>query len=967
MNVSTIDKPKASTVTIKAPAKSFSDYLNRFYIKKEDITDEKPITNTRIGGGQGSGISGGTYHIPEPEYESFMQKLYKEVIRTGAKEYLTETQRSSGGPIVVDIDLRFKYEVTERIYQKDHVEDLLLVYLKELQQIFQFDETVKFPIFVFEKKTVNRLEDKKITKDGIHIIFGINADRAVQCYLRKQVMKEIAEVWSELPIMNTWDDVFDEGISIGTTNWQLIGCRKPNHDAYELKYVYDVGVDPTDGEVTLPESDPAKYMTVENISKLSVRYTKHANLFMKSDFLEIYDSLKGTVGTKRKVNKPTGGASTGNSDDNINLSDILQIRNAEQLQKAVDYFLESLSEVDYELREAHDYVMTLPSSYFTDGSFTKWIRVGWALRNISNKLFIVWVKFSAKAPKFEYSSIRDDLWPRWTTFDMNSPNGLTKRSIMHWSKKEAYEEYRKILESSVEYFIDQTIDIISVDSINSDKRGKGCGDYDIARVLYQLKKDEYACVSVKGCIWYRYKNHRWAEIDSGTTLRKAISEELRDIYTKKALKIQSVVCTLDSEDEKKKILQARINKILEICGRLGRTNDKKNIMTEARELFYDGQFLKKLDTNPYLICFRNGVIDFKEKRFRSGYPEDYLSRCTNIDYAAPDPVKDGKIMGEIRDFMHKLFPVKELHDYMWDHLASTMMGLTTNQTFNMYIGIGQNGKSVLVNLMEKILGDYKGDVPLSLITQPRTKIGSASPEIAALRGIRYAVMQEPSKGDKIIEGQLKALTGGDPLTGRALYMDNVTFIPQFKLTVCSNEFMDIKSNDHGTWRRICVVEFQSLFTDNPVSGDIDKPYQFKLDKNINEKFTIWAPVFAAMLVDRVFETNGNVAIPDIVKAASNAYRERQDYIAEFVHDRIAKHPNECLQKNMLASAFKEWYSVNYGNRIPNMKEITAYMDKQYGKPKNGVWMGVGLIYDNVPNFQKGTDDEDIDEVDLNEL
>ena len=946
MNERTVIKTPIKVST----AKPFSDYLNRFYIKKEEITDEKPITNTRIGGGQGSGISGGTYHIPESEYESFMRKLYQDVIRTGAKEYLTETQRSEG-PIVVDIDLRFKYEVTERIYRKDHVEDLLLVYLKELQQIYQFDETVKFPIFVFEKKTVNRLEDKKVTKDGIHIIFGINADRAVQCYLRKQVMKEIAEVWSELPIMNTWDDVFDEGISIGTTNWQLIGCRKPNHDAYELKYVYEVGVDPTDGEVTLPESDPVKYMTVENVSKLSVRYPKHANLFMKSGFLEIYDTLKGTV-IRRKANKPV---SAGVEDMSI-----LQVRNAEQLQKAVELFLESISEADYELKEAYHYVMTLPSSYYTDGSFTKWIRVGWALRNISNKLFIVWAAFSAQAPKFEYSSIRDDLWPRWMTFDMNSPNGLTKRSIMHWSKKEAYDDYRKILESSVEYFIDQTIDIISLDSMNSDKRGKGCGDYDIARVLYQLKKDEYSCVSVKGSIWYRYKNHRWAEIDSGTTLRKAISEELRDIYTKKALKIQSVVCTLDSEDEKKKILQTRINKILEICGRLGRTNDKKNIMTEARELFYDGQFLKKLDTNPYLICFRNGVIDFKEKRFRPGYPEDYLSRCTNIDYAAPDPVKDGKIMEEIRDFMHKLFPVKELHDYMWDHLASTMMGLTTNQTFNMYIGIGQNGKSVLVNLMEKILGDYKGDVPLSLITQPRTKIGSASPEIAALRGIRYAVMQEPSKGDKIIEGQLKALTGGDPLTGRALYMDNVTFIPQFKLTVCSNEFMDIKSNDHGTWRRICVVEFQSLFTENPVSGDPDKPYQFKLDKNINEQFTIWAPVFAAMLIDRVFETNGNVVIPDIVKAASNAYRERQDYIAEFVHDRIAKHPNECLQKNMLASAFKEWYTVNYSNRVPNMKEITAYMDKQYGKPKNGLWMGVGLIYDNV-SFHE------IDEVDLNEL
>jgi phage/plasmid-associated DNA primase len=57
----------------------------------------------------------------------------------------------------------------------------------------------------------------------------------------------------------------------------------------------------------------------------------------------------------------------------------------------------------------------------------------------------------------------------------------------------------------------------------------------------------------------------------------------------------------------------------------------------------------------------------------------------------------------------------------------------------------------------------------------------------------------------------------------------ISFIPQFKLVVCSNEFMEIKSMDHGTWRRIRVVDF-TLFTEKPASDDPDKPYQYKLDK-----------------------------------------------------------------------------------------------------------------------------------------
>ena len=56
------------------------------------------------------------------------------------------------------------------------------------------------------------------------------------------------------------------------------------------------------------------------------------------------------------------------------------------------------------------------------------------------------------------------------------------------------------------------------------------------------------------------------------------------------------------------------------------------------------------------------------------------------------------------------------------------------------------------------MGDYKGTVPITLITQKRNSIGSTSSEIVQLMGTRYAVMQEPSKGDRINEGIMKEIT-----------------------------------------------------------------------------------------------------------------------------------------------------------------------------------------------------------------
>ena len=56
----------------------------------------------------------------------------------------------------------------------------------------------------------------KITKDGIHMIIGIHMDRTLQMILRSRIVTKLKEIWSELPLQNTWDEVLDEGITKGT-------------------------------------------------------------------------------------------------------------------------------------------------------------------------------------------------------------------------------------------------------------------------------------------------------------------------------------------------------------------------------------------------------------------------------------------------------------------------------------------------------------------------------------------------------------------------------------------------------------------------------------------------------------------------------------------------------------------------------------------------------------------------------
>ena len=129
--------------------------------------------------------------------------------------------------------------------------------------------------------------------------------------------------------------------------------------------------------------------------------------------------------------------------------------------------------------------------------------------------------------------------------------------------------------------------------------------------------------------------------------------------------------------------------------------------------------------------------------------------------------------------------------------------------FNIYRGSGSNGKSILTDLMSQSLGDYKGTVPITLVTEKRNTIGGTSSEVIQLKGIRYAVMQEPSKDAVINEGIMKELTGGDPIQARGLYSESEIFEPQFNLVVCTNNLFDIESNDDGTWKDFTVKTLSS--------------------------------------------------------------------------------------------------------------------------------------------------------------
>jgi P4 family phage/plasmid primase-like protien len=528
------------------------------------------------------------------------------------------------------------------------------------------------------------------------------------------------------------------------------------------------------------------------------------------------------------------------------------------------------------------------------------------------------------------------MWSSWHV-EERADNRLTQRSIRYWAQKcnpQGYEEVRK---QTLEYFIDETL-----------REGPSTAtEYDLANVLYYLFKDRFVCVGLRTKCWYEFMDNRWVEIDSATTLRLAISKDMHDVYTNKTREAINAMHTLEHSDERWVKLQKRSHKLAEICIMLKTTAKKDNIMKEAAHLFYDRQFFKSLDSNTHLLCFNNGVYDFNENCFRKGLPEDYVSKTTGINYVPFEQAKKTKEYSELNTFLSQLFPDKQLFKYQMDFMASLVVGGNENHQMCFWIGTGANGKTALVTLLEKAFGEYKGTVPVTLVTRERLNIGTASPEVAALAGVRLAVMQETSKGDKINEGPMKDLTGGDPITARALYKEPITFRPQMKLVLCTNVEPTIESQDDGTWRRIKVVDFEAKFHRKPYEDEVhfpkDRyPHQFPIDTKLFKKFDKWAPVLMSMMVERYQSTKGEVIDCDRVIASSDRYREGQDFFLDFVKENIETCEGSRIQKTALLPKFRFWFKANHGRGAPKSQELWDFMEKRFGQYKKG-WNNIRFV------------------------
>ena len=317
--------------------------------------------------------------------------------------------------------------------------------------------------------------------------------------------------------------------------------------------------------------------------------------------------------------------------------------------------------------------------------------------------------------------------------------------------------------------------------------------------------------------------------------------------------------------------------------------------------------LDELDAAPLEINTLSGVLRFTVEREDGlrfskveliAHARDQLH--TKIMPVRYDPDPDAVAECPVFDaFLARVQPDPVMRAFLMRSFALALTGLIEQKLWFLY-GMGANGKSVLVDLMARIAGEYVATAKIESLTGTnRRGGGDATPDLVPLIGARLVRAAEPDEGMRWQEGLIKDLTGGEPILVRALHSDFVEVRPCFSLFISGNHKPDIRGTDDGIWRRLLLVPF-----------DVQIPKDEQIPKaELDDMLFAERDAIFRRLVGYLGEyLERGLREPDIVVNATAEFRAESDPFGTFLDDvcLVTGDPDHSMLARDLTHGFHFW-------------------------------------------------------------
>lgn len=435
--------------------------------------------------------------------------------------------------------------------------------------------------------------------------------------------------------------------------------------------------------------------------------------------------------------------------------------------------------------------------------------------------------------------------------------------------------------------------------------------------------------------------------DIAKTEKKQRTRVLRDEAEKtKAIVNRGVVAM--------KALQARQAQRRRFATSSGNSGKLDGMLTEARP--YLGRPLAALDADPLALNVANGTIRFikvEEPDLECPDPDTVRTRVewhfsmlpharadfiTKVAPAYHCPEAQAPVF---EAFLNRIMPDHEVRAFLQRWFGYCLTALTVEQAFCIFYGGGKNGKSTLVDIISRVMGDYATTVPvMSLVTDQNRKGSEATPDLIRLPAARFVRSAEPKEGLPLDESFIKDATGSEPINVRRLHHEFIEVYPFFKLVISCNNKPRIYGNDDGIWRRVMLVPFEVQIPE----GERDKNLPLKLQRELPGILN-WMIAGAIDYLNR-----GGLHPPDKIMAATQEYRDESDIVGAFIRAAVdvTRNPADTVEAGDLYGAFTAYCTKSnltplgrntFNRRMPKAAESYGF---EKGKASVSLYTGIRI-------------------------
>jgi len=392
----------------------------------------------------------------------------------------------------------------------------------------------------------------------------------------------------------------------------------------------------------------------------------------------------------------------------------------------------------------------------------------------------------------------------------------------------------------------------------------------MARLFSQLLLGQ-ALWNFSDKIWMLYNGVFW-ENDELHGIPKLGIEKLH--FELQSLKQSCSVLSMDAPDGDNKY-QGYLTIISKQISALNKRNGMINVEKIAMDFM--PVLSDKFDRQDKLLNFKNGIYDLDSHTFQEHDWKHLLKKHLEFDHNIKSKCPKWTA------FVEKiLFGDKKTIRYLYQFLGVALTNVSPDEFVIMY-GSGGNGKSVFLDTISDLLGNYAAMMKSDLLIKSQFE-NAKDYHICPLAGARFVKAIE-APGGQLDNNFIKQLTGGgtEAIVARQPFGRVFQIFPTHSLVVTCNTLPRINAGDHGIRRRPKVIEFKYRFNDNERREKEDIAKEFKLEYSgiVNLMIAGW----------KDYQENNGFTYSEKVVSATKDYVSNSNVVDEFVEKYLVKDIN----------------------------------------------------------------------------